>query len=45
MSHSIHMFSIQIDTKSLELVKQYQIVLFRKPYEIEFNIMYVYQLL
>ena len=36
-SHSIHMLSIQIDTKILELVilpsvQQHQIVLFCKPY-------------
>ena len=40
------MLSIQIDTKSLELViyhqfKQYQIVLLCKSYEIEFSIMLV----
>ena len=27
MSHSIHRLSIQIDTKSIELVQQHQIVL------------------
>ena len=32
-SHSIHMLSIQIDKKSLELVQQHQIVLLCKPYE------------
>ena len=32
-SLSIHMLSIQIDTKSIELVKQHQIVLSSKPYE------------
>ena len=36
------MLSIQIDTKSiLPSVQQHQIVLFCKPYEIEFSIMYV----
>ena len=47
MSHSIHMLSIQIDTKSLEfgfltLVQQHQIVLFYMPYETEVSIMYGY---
>ena len=32
MSHSIHMLSIQIDTKSIELVQQHQIVLVCKSY-------------
>ena len=31
-SHSIHMLSIQIDTKSFELVQQHQIVLLCKLY-------------
>ena len=34
MSHSIHMSSIQIDTKSLTLVQQHQIVLLCKLHEI-----------
>ena len=45
-SHSIHMLSIQIDTKShLPSVQQHQIVLLCKPYEMEFSIMYGYQIL
>ena len=36
MSHSIYMFSIQIDTKSLELGQQHQIVPFYKSCEMEF---------
>ena len=40
MSHSIRMLSIQIDTKSLKLVYQHQIVLFGKPYNMEFYTMY-----
>ena len=45
MSHSIHMLSIQIDTKSLEfgfltLVQQHQIVLFASLRK--FSIMYGY---
>ena len=35
-SHSIHMLSIQIGTKSFELVQQHQIVLLCKPYETKF---------
>ena len=39
------MLSIQIDTKSqtghLPSVQQHQIVLFCKPYEIKFSVMYV----
>ena len=43
MSHSIHRLSIQIDTKSIELVtQQHGIVLFCKRYETEFSIMYGY---
>ena len=38
MSHSIHRLSIQIDTKSIELVQQHQIVLICKPYEKKFPI-------
>ena len=33
MSHFIHILSIQIDTESLKLVQQHQIVLLCKPYE------------
>ena len=39
MNHSIYMFSIQIDTKSLELGQQHQIVPFCKPCEMEFFLM------
>ena len=37
MSHSIHMPSIQIDTKRLKLVIQHQIVLLCKPYKMHMN--------
>ena len=38
MSHSINMLSIKIESKSLQLVIQYQIVLFCQPYERKFSI-------
>ena len=41
MSHSIHISSIQFDTKSLELFGQHQIVLLCNPYEREFSIMFI----
>ena len=42
-SNSIHMLNIEINTKSIEMVtQQHQIVLFCKPYESEFSIMYGY---
>ena len=36
-SHSIGMLSIQIDTKTFELVQHYQIILLYQPFEMEFN--------
>ena len=46
MSHSIHMLSIQFDTKSLEsVIQQLQIVLLYMPYETEFFIMYFKKIL
>ena len=35
-SHFIDMSNIQIDTKSLELIQQHQIVLLFRPFETEF---------
>ena len=37
MSHSMYMLSIQIDTQKFESVKQHQIVLLYKSYEISFK--------
>ena len=46
-SHSIHILSIQIDTKSFEVVICHQfnnikLSFFATPHEIEFSIMYGY---